>query len=255
MYCNGVGEILNSVNSNVRVIRLGGSVLYNKDGNVNNDVLSRFVTIVKNSTSADADQRYIIVVGGGNLSRETVKKFDSLNLSDIYKHTIGMLSTHINAHVLQSLLGISPDPLPMTTDAAKMYLKVFSQSSDNILILGGFAVGSSTDLTACHVADYVGAKEILKISTIPYVYSANPDTHPNAQPYTELTWDEYLKVVGLSKEELQTMQQPPNLSIPVNISAVMHAMKRGFIFKLSGVDRVSRASTIDELFEVGTTIH
>ena len=64
------------------------------------------------------------------------------------------------------------------------------------MLAGGGVPGHSTDNDAVLLAKQYGAKHILNISNIDYVYSKDPGKYKSAKPLKELNWDAFLEIVG-----------------------------------------------------------
>ncbi len=240
--------------NNVMVVRLGGSVLYTDTGDINTVKLQKFIPLVREYIG-NAGHKLVLLVGGGKLSREIVNKYAQLGLTDEYKHMIGMLATHINAEVLSAQFQMPVTYLPNTYDEGESIVHKFRESDDNLLILGGFQLGTSTDESACNVADMIGVQVVHKLSAVPYVYTRNPDKFADARPLSKLTWDEYLDVIGVDKKTVMAQSgSMPNMSVPVNLPAVRHSIERGYTFVLAGDGRLNSVESLVDLFSVGSII-
>lgn len=142
-----------------------------------------------------------IVVGGGNFLRGATFS----QKSHIQRHTadyMGMLATVMNAVALQDTLeklgqptrvlsAIEVDAIcePFITRRAVRHLE-----KGRVVILAG-GTGNpffSTDTCAALRASEIGAELIIKATKVDGVYSADPNTNPNAVLYDKLTFDDVL---------------------------------------------------------------
>jgi uridylate kinase len=75
------------------------------------------------------------------------------------------------------------------------------KSKKHILIGAGYEPGHSTDMDAVLVAKTYGAKEILNLSNIEYVYTKDPNKFSDAEKIAAISWKKFRKdIVGNSWE-------------------------------------------------------
>jgi uridylate kinase len=63
--------------------------------------------------------------------------------------------------------------------------------NESIIIGSGWKPGCSTDTDAVLVAKDLGAKKIINLSNIDYVYDCDPRTNNNAKKFENLDWQTY----------------------------------------------------------------
>jgi uridylate kinase len=68
--------------------------------------------------------------------------------------------------------------------------------SKPLLIASGWKPGFSTDYDAVLLARTYGAKRILNLTDVDYVYDKDPDKYKSAKRFTELSWRRFRKIVG-----------------------------------------------------------
>lgn len=170
------------------VISLGGSLIVPDDLDI--VFLRKFRSLIL--SHVHKGQRFIIIVGGGKLARRyqaAAKKLATLTRDDL--DWLGIHATRLNAHLLRTLFRQNAYP-QIITDRRKIDSKIKSR----IIIAAGFKPGCSTDYDAVLLAKAFGAKTILNLSNIDWVYSADPRTHPNAKPLRSINWVAFKKLVG-----------------------------------------------------------
>jgi uridylate kinase len=64
-----------------------------------------------------------------------------------------------------------------------------------VVIASGYRPGASTDLRAVQIANLVGAKKVINLSNIDYVYTADPKTDESAEKIETATWQEFRKII------------------------------------------------------------
>ena len=86
-----------------------------------------------------------------------------------------------------------------------------------ILVAGGWKPGWSTDYDAVLLAKNLGAKSVVNLTNVDYVYDRNPKKHSDAKPYTQIVWKEFRKIVGT--------RWSPGLNAPFDPVAAGAAMR------------------------------
>jgi len=165
------------------VISLGGSLLTKTP-----DSFEKYAEVLKRLKQRG--HKVVVVCGGGKTAREyrdIAKKFtnDSVTLD-----WVGIQATHLNAFTLIAALRKSAHPVSLrTAEEVKRNLK------DKILVCGGNLPGCSTGYDAAMFAEAAKADLLIKASDVDGVYSADPDKDPDATKFSELTHDEFLKII------------------------------------------------------------
>lgn len=170
------------------IISLGGSIIIPNRG-VNTAFLKKFrQTILKR---ARRGQRFVIICGGGSLSRSFQKSAKALGMrkqNDL--DWLGIHATHLNAHLLQLMFDKSANHKILTNPNAKISWQ------KPIIIGGGWKPGRSTDYVSVMMAKKLKAKTVINLSDIDYVYDKDPDKYKNAKKLAQLSWPDFKKLVG-----------------------------------------------------------
>lgn len=177
--------------SRLFVLSLGGSIVSLKEG-LNVDFLKKFKKLIEHRISFG--DRFVIVVGGGFLARNSVAESSKINSksSDKNKDWIGIAATQLNAQIVKAVFSdysyelLSGDP----------YKKIITKKS--IIFSGGYIPGSSSDLVAVILAKTYKASEILNLSNIDYVYDKDPRFNKDAKKIEKISWGGFLDIVGHS---------------------------------------------------------
>jgi uridylate kinase len=160
--------------------------------------------------AANTGVEIAIVIGGGNIFRGLQGADQGLDRTQ--GDYMGMLATIINSLALQTALeesgaktkllsGLAIDPIaePMSGRMAKNYL-----SKGLIVIIGG-GTGNpffTTDTASALRAVEINADAIFKGTRVDGVYDADPEKHPDAKKFENLTFDEAyqknLKIMDLT---------------------------------------------------------
>jgi uridylate kinase len=140
-----------------------------------------------------------VVVGGGNFWRGRT----STDMERTTADYIGMMATVMNALALQDAFEAEGMPTRVQTaieirEVAEPYVrrKAVSHLEDGKVVVFGAGIGSpffSTDTTAALRAAEINAEVILMGKKVDAVYSADPETNPDAVKYDELSHTEVLE--------------------------------------------------------------
>lgn len=170
----------------VVVLSLGGSVIV--PDAVDEKFLKKFVAFVKANLRRF---RFIIVTGGGKTCRNYQNAARRLALrSETDLDWIGIMSTRLNAELVRSLFGHRAEPkVAVNFDKTPVFRK-------EILMAAGYKPGWSTDYDSVILASQFGAKTIINLSNIPYVYDRDPRKFKGAKPVESASWRQFRKIVG-----------------------------------------------------------
>lgn len=170
------------------VISLGGSLVVPDEIDVR--FLRAFAALIL--ARVRTGQRFILIVGGGKLARRyqaAAMRIAPLTPDDL--DWLGIHATRLNAHLLRTIFRKYAYP-QLITDKRKINPRIRSR----VIVAAGFKPGCSTDYDAVLLAKAYGAKTILNLSNIDWVYDADPRTHPKAKPLRVITWKAFQKLVG-----------------------------------------------------------
>jgi uridylate kinase len=173
---------------NTIVMSLGGSLIA-PDG-LDEKFLLNFRKIILGYIKKG--NKVILICGGGNTCRryQKVAKIVNKKVKDRDLDWIGIATTKLNAELISAVFGdyalesILDDPgKPVKTNR-------------KIVVGAGFLPGSSSDKDAVLAARAFGAKTVINLSNIVYVYDKDPHKFSDAKPQKEMSWNDFLKLVG-----------------------------------------------------------
>ena len=169
------------------VISLGGSVIVPDEIDVG--FLDRFRKLILDFVSKG--NRVVIVCGGGRLARkysEAAKKI--AKVSDEELDWVGIKATMLNAELVKSMFG------RLAYEKAVSEPNKHINTDKKIIIASGWKPGWSTDYDAVMLAKQFGAKRIINLSNIEYVYDKDPKKYSSAKKIEEISWQDFQKIVG-----------------------------------------------------------
>lgn len=194
---------------NLSIISLGGSLIVPDD--IDSAYLKQFRLLIVSQTKKGS--RFIISPGGGKTCRRYQKALaDVTPVSADDLDLIGLNTNKFHSKFLQLIFKgfaekqVADDPnkkLPFTK---------------KILIgAGGWKPGRSSDDFSVRLAKIYGAKTIINLSNIDYVYTKDPRKFKDAKKIEKTSWPEFLKITGTKWD--------PGKNVPFDPTAAKFAMK------------------------------
>lgn len=168
------------------VISLGGSLII--PDQIDLEFLKKFREVIENQTQKG--RKFVIITGGGKLCRryqEVARKLSNPSNEDM--DWIGIASLKLNAELLRVIFGELANPKIISNLNEKL------DFSKPIIIGSAYEPGHSTDWDAVLAAKNVGAKKVINLSNIDYVYDSDPKENPNAKKFENISWAEYRKLI------------------------------------------------------------
>src|SRR3989344_9083567 len=152
------------------IISLGGSLI------VPNEIDVKFLRGFKKVLTKFPDYKFIIAPGGGKTARKYGAALKSLGDRDIAgSDWLGIYSIRLNRLLLSFVFKRTKNVDVMQSPNAKP--------------------GQTSDSHAVEYAKSHGAKMIINLSNIDYVYDKNPAQHKNAKPLKNVSWRDFRKII------------------------------------------------------------
>jgi uridylate kinase len=168
------------------VISLGGSMIVPE--NIDLEFLKDFRTLILSHVAKG--KKFVIITGGGKIARKYQAAAKEIsNPVDEDLDWIGIASLKLNAELMRVVFG---------EYASKEIILNLSHpfSLDKPIVIGAaYAPGHSTDWDSVLAAKTVGAKKVINLSNIDYVYDSDPKVNPNAKKIEKISWEEYRKII------------------------------------------------------------
>ena len=210
------------------VLSIGGSVLV---PDLDADRVAAFASVV-NGLAADG-VTLGVVVGGGAIARDYIGAARSLRANEIELDGLGIAATRLNARLFITALGGRAIPSPATDyEAAGAALR-----RGDVAVMGGVTPGQTTDAVSAAVAEYVGADLLVYATSVPGVFSADPETSADARKFERLSAGDLVDVIA-------DVEMSAGASAPVDLLAAKLIERSGTrTIVLDGTDpeRIERA--------------
>jgi len=194
------------------VMSVGGSLI------VPDQVDTLFLKKLKafTETAIGNGRRFVIIAGGGKTARRYQQAADEVHELDPEDlDWIGIHATRLNGHLLRAVFKELAYPIMIENPDEVLDVP----EGNPLIIAAGYRPGCSTDLRAVQMADRVEAKKVVNLSNIDYVYTADPNIDPNAEPIEESNWSDFRKLLPDDWD--------PGLSSPFDPVAAREAEAKG----------------------------
>ncbi|MCX6743235.1 MAG: UMP kinase [Candidatus Parcubacteria bacterium] len=170
------------------VISVGGSLIYPEELDLN------FILRLKEIVLKFVDQGYrlVLITGGGKLCRkynQAAQKFNSKITSEDLD-LLGIRVTKLNAEFLRLCLGEYCYEKIIAIPTQRIF------SNKAVYIAGGWKTGASSDNMAVNLAKKFKAHKVINLSNIDYVYDKDPNKYPDAKRIEQISWPEFIKLIG-----------------------------------------------------------
>lgn len=221
------------------VVSVGGSLIVPDDIDVG--FLNTFRSYILRSVEQGLS--FFIIAGGGKTARRYQEAASAVHgrLSREDIDWIGIHATRLNAHLLRTIF------------REHSYERVIKNPTEPIatqkpiLIGAGTEPGWSTDYCAVTAAKTLGAQRLVNLSNTDYVYDHDPKTHPDAKPFTHISWDAFRALIP--------SEWSPGLSAPFDPIAARAAEALALEVAIINGNHLDEFSQyLDEKDFVGTTI-
>lgn len=169
------------------VISVGGSLISPPSG-----IDTLFLKNLKKFVEGHVTRgyRFIIITGGGATARSyqnAGRKIGNIDTEDL--DWIGIHATRLNGHLLRSIFRMYASPALVKNPQTKV------RADKSVIIAAGWKPGFSTDYVATKLAEKIGAKCLVNLSDIDYVYDKDPKKNRDALPLKHLSWSEFRKLI------------------------------------------------------------
>ncbi|MBI2134683.1 UMP kinase [Candidatus Woesearchaeota archaeon] len=169
------------------ILSLGGSLIAPEKIDIN--FLKNFKKSVEKYVKKNC--RFVIVCGGGSIARKFQKaasKKKNIAVRDL--DWLGIYATMINANFVKQVFGNTAEKNIIQNPTKKI------SSNKKIILASGWKPGWSTDYDAVLLARNLGARTVINMSNIDFVYDKDPKKYKNARKIKNVCWRHYRKLIA-----------------------------------------------------------
>ena len=171
------------------VLKIGGSLLYDKQGKILVDRVRDYAAAIKSLVKSG--QSLVVVVGGGIPARVFISAARELGASEAQCDWLGIKLARNNAELLCAALGdIAYPKIVETLDELEVAVKI-----GKVVLMGGLIPGQSTNAVAAVAAETVRAKMLFNATNVDGVYDRDPK-ESGATRYDTITIEELKEVLS-----------------------------------------------------------
>jgi uridylate kinase len=229
------------MNANEReriVVSVGGSLIV-PDG-IDTNFLTRFKKLILDKVQQGLS--FSIIAGGGKTARRYQDAFATfLPISRQDLDWVGIHATRLNAQLLRNIFVGYAHPHVIKNPTLDI------EAKGPVIIAAGWKPGWSTDYCAVLMAKNLGARRLVNLSNIDYVYESDPRKNPDAKKIEKISWADFRKLIP---EEWD-----PGLSSPFDPVAAKEAESLGLeVAIINGAKLEEFSNYLDGKPFVGTII-
>lgn len=214
------------------------------NGGIDTDFLSKLNRFVREELARNKNRQFFLIVGGGYTTRHYQKAAQEVLKHDITPDDldwIGIHATRLNAHLIRTILRDITHPYIIK------HYEIIRKVTEPVVVASGWKPGWSTDFDAVLICEDYGAKTLLNLSNISYVYDKDPNKSKDAKPLKHVSWNDFRKIVG--------NKWSPGLNAPFDPVAAKRAQELGVkVIVLNGNNLDNLQNYMEGKKFVGTVI-
>ena len=163
------------------VIKIGGSILFNENKELDLKKIKEFCDIFENALDSDT---VVVICGGGIIAREYINAVRSIDENEAVCDTFGIELSRINAKLIISFLKEKAYPLVPKSVEELSHAMLFKK----IIAMGGLQPGQSTTSVAVEVAEFINVDQLVILTDVEGIYDKDPKKYENAKLIPKLSY-------------------------------------------------------------------
>ena len=209
------------------VIKIGGSLLFNENKELNLKKIKEFCDIFESTLGSDA---VIIICGGGIIAREYINAVRSIDENEALCDSFGIELSRINAKLIISFLKEKAYPLvPKSVEELSLAM-LFKK----IIAMGGLQPGQSTTSVAVEVAEFINVNQLVILTDVEGIYDKDPKKYENARLIPKLSYKELQNLILSSSGDKQAAAGEYRIFDAVSLQILKRSKIEAHI--MSGID-------------------
>ncbi|MES3516615.1 MAG: UMP kinase [Natronomonas sp.] len=208
------------------VVSIGGSVLA---PDLDADRVRSYAGVVDGLI--ESGHEVAAVVGGGDAAREYIGAARELGATEYDLDALGIAVTRLNARLLVAALATATD-VAESHEAARRGLR-----RDGVAVMGGTAPGQTTDAVAAMLAETTEADLLVFATSVPGVFSADPNDTADAERFDRLSATDLVDLVA-------SLETSAGSNTPVDLLAakvIQRSGLRAVVLDGTDPDRIENA--------------
>ena len=170
------------------ILSLGGSLIV-PQGKIAVNFLKKFKKLILKLLKQG--YKIVVITGGGGVNRQYNQGAQRIaKIKDLDLDWLGISITKVNAELVRTIFSKYAYSQVIADPNTKI------KTSKKLIIASGWKPGCSSDKDAVLWAKNLKAKTIINMSDINYVYDKDPDKYADAKPLKQISWKDFLKIVG-----------------------------------------------------------
>ena len=170
------------------ILSLGGSLIV-PQGKIAVNFLKNFKKLILKLLKQG--YKIVVITGGGGVNRQYNQGAQRIaKIKDLDLDWLGISITKVNAELVRTIFSKYAYSQVIADPNTKI------KTSKKLIIASGWKPGCSSDKDAVLWAKNLKAKTIINMSDINYVYDKDPDKYADAKPLKQISWKDFLKIVG-----------------------------------------------------------
>ncbi len=158
------------------VISLGGSIVCGEKIDV--EYIRQFRKFLK---SYSEKMKIFLVVGGGKTAREYIHAASQLDMDEFTLDRIGISASRLNASLF-----LGDYSYPKVAEGIEE--AVFASQSYNVVLMGGTEPGHTTDGVALLLAEKLGEKIVINMTSVGGIYDKDPRRNKDAKLIRKMSY-------------------------------------------------------------------
>ena len=209
------------------VIKIGGSLLFNENKELNLKKINEFCDIFENTLGSDT---VVIICGGGIIAREYINAVRSIDENEAVCDSFGIELSRINAKLIISFLKEKAYPLvPKSVEELSLAM-LFKK----IIAMGGLQPGQSTTSVAVEVAEFINVNQLVILTDVEGIYDKDPKKYENARLIPKLSYKELQNLILSSSGDKQAAAGEYRIFDAVSLQILKRSKIEAHI--MSGID-------------------
>lgn len=165
------------------VLSVGGSIV--NSGKINVSYLKKLGRIL-------SSQQVAIVVGGGRAAREYAHAMRQLTHNEFLADECAILSTKQNAQLIIAAIG--PSAFPIATNSFSRAREAHAMGKS--IVMFGTIPGITTDTDSVLLAESIGSKKLINVSSVNGIYDKDPSKHKGAKKFSTMTHAQLIELAN-----------------------------------------------------------